>query len=1037
MQSQIVSCSAMSFAVVVMVLLALGISPAAGAVRDYGGWYTQERIANLRANCEKYDWAKGQRNGAAGAADRYMELSDEFLWKLIPGQKLPRAIDVSMNKIDGVQVRPGCLHCGHDIDKYGGYPYNPDILGKPWKLTCPSCGEIFPTNDFAKYYESGIDESGVLDPEKADRSLLFNEEHPDPKDPLHKYGVDDGYGYFDEDGNRFLFIAYYNWKQWGFIRNLVSTFANAYLYTGEQKYARKALVMLDRIADVYPDYDIRPYTKLYYYHSGGHAGKVEANIWECGVVTSLARSVGMVLSGTRDDPELYTFLAEKATQYKIGEKGTRELLVQSLDDGILREGAKAVIAGDARGNQGMHQRAITACAMALDQNPETEQWLDWIFEPGGGGIPGVIVGGIDRDGVGAEAAPGYSMSWGGNIGTVADWLADYDGYIKTDIYRDFPQFNATFNGGWNIVVMGYATPNIGDAGSCGSLGKTAASPAYISRGYKYLKDPMIGLAAYYANSQRAELIGRDIFHADPDWVAKDIAEIAAKVDRNPFEGGHNMTGYGLASLEYGWGKPGIGLWLYYGRNGGHGHQDRLNIGMYYCGISMMPELGYPEFCSNWPKRMYSNRNTISHNTVMVNEIQQSFNWVGHPELFCQFEDFGAVRVDSPEVYEGVEKYQRTLAFVNLGEDQAYAFDVFRVRGGNDHIYSFHGPPGEVTTDGLSLVKQETGSYYGPDVPFKEQTSGKPKHGFSWIANVERDAAPAASFTVDWKAEAGWRGVTERDDIHLRYHCLTATDDVALGDVEPPQNKSGNPRWLRYLLAHRAGEDLVSTFSGVIEPYSDRPAIKSVQRLQIAEAPAGSEPVAVRITLADGTVDYLAASDDDQAVINIEGGLEFAGAIGWLRIRDGQVERAALCRGTKLALDGFAIELAAAGHTGTIARMDKDMEGKGYVWVDCALPTDDALVGQQMIIENDRARNACYTIESVAQEGNLYKVCLGDVSFVRGYLDNKDYSKGFVYNFEAGAAFIIPHVVGVTRKGDYAYAVRATGDVELTVPKPEN
>ena len=40
------------------------------------------------------------------------------------------------------------------------------------------------------------------DPELADRSLLFNAEHPDPNDPLHTFAVDDGFGY--DDGNGFV-----------------------------------------------------------------------------------------------------------------------------------------------------------------------------------------------------------------------------------------------------------------------------------------------------------------------------------------------------------------------------------------------------------------------------------------------------------------------------------------------------------------------------------------------------------------------------------------------------------------------------------------------------------------------------------------------------------------------------------------------------------------------------------------------------------------------------------------------------------------
>ena len=44
------------------------------------------------------------------------------------------------------------------------------------------------------------------------------------------------------------------------------------------------------------------------------------------------------------------------------------------------------------GNEGMHQSAIARCAIALDREPETSAWLDWIFGPQGGRIPGTIVG---------------------------------------------------------------------------------------------------------------------------------------------------------------------------------------------------------------------------------------------------------------------------------------------------------------------------------------------------------------------------------------------------------------------------------------------------------------------------------------------------------------------------------------------------------------------------------------------------------------------------------------------------------------------
>ena len=372
--------------------------------------------------------------------------------------------------------------------------------------------------------------------------------------------------------------------------------------------------------------------------------------------------------------------------------------------------------------------------------------------------------------------------------------------------------------------------------------------------------------------------------------------------------------------------------------------------------------------------------------------------------------------------------------MKLGEGQAYAFDVFRVQGGKDHLYSLHGPPGEVAVQGLKLVKQEKGSYMGPEVEYRKETGYGTKCGYSWVTHVERDEHPAAAFVVDWKAQAGYRGVTDKDDIHLRYHCLTQLDDVALGDMEPPQNKAGNPRWLRYVLAHRAGTSVNSTFTGVIEPYTGQAAIAKVERLPVAVATTNHlapEGVVLKVTLTDGAVDYLVSGEDGATVFRAEGGPEFAGEIGWLRVREGHVEKAAPSRAAAAGPRRLRADRQGPGYTGKIVKMKKDMAGDGYVWVDTLLPLDAALVGQQMIIANDRVRNACYTIQSVAKDGNLYKVGLGEVCFIRDYQDRNDYSKGFVYDFAEGASFIIPLAVRACRQEPNTYRVQKTATVEVT------
>src|SRR5205085_4281702 len=94
---------------------------------------------------------------------------------------------------------------------------------------------------------------------------LFNVEHPDAKDPLHLFGVDDGEGYVGEAGHRWRFIPTYlvfgQWKQR--VQAGIREMAVAYLLTGEKEYAHKAGVLLDRVADLYPTFDFKTQGILY------------------------------------------------------------------------------------------------------------------------------------------------------------------------------------------------------------------------------------------------------------------------------------------------------------------------------------------------------------------------------------------------------------------------------------------------------------------------------------------------------------------------------------------------------------------------------------------------------------------------------------------------------------------------------------------------------------------------------------------------------------------------------------------------------
>ena len=171
---------------------------------------------------------------------------------------------------------------------------------------------------------------------------------------------------------------------------------------------------------------------------------------------------------------------------------------------------------------------------------------------------------------------------------------------------------------------------------------------------------------------------------------------------------------------------------------------------------------------------------------MVDQQPQVSVWGGYTRLFTQLKGFGVFELDGKKAYPGIKEYTRTMFLVgssnsNSIDSNAYVIDVFSIKGGHDHVFSFHGPPGEVTANGLKLQDQDKGTYAGVDVSKGTAARDFPV-GYSFLYNVKKDAAPPSAFVIDWKAEDGYRGITGKDDIHLRMHAMTSCNDVALADA---------------------------------------------------------------------------------------------------------------------------------------------------------------------------------------------------------------------------------------------------------------
>ncbi|GGE26010.1 hypothetical protein GCM10011571_30170 [Marinithermofilum abyssi] len=1160
-------------------------------IKKKSTYYTAEKVANARRNVQRFEWARDIKDNAVQDADRYLSMGLDRLWQTITPQSIPRSFAVNLEL--------GSPITGKEFNKKYGYRgWVADPMNRPWKLVDPSSGYVFPTNDFASYYQSGLNEHGIFDPKRADPKYLVNELYPEKG---KNWGVDDGRGWVDEQGNRWTFIAYYNhWHVWhgGIVDNALRAFRDAYLYTGDAKYAQAGTILLDRIADVYPDMDLAPYPASDGFlnsHGGTGKGKIRGSIWEATAVTEYLSAYDAFFPGM-EQAEIVPFLREKAEKYQMANrKDSVAAIRKNIEEGLLKQIFPAIKEAKIRGNFGMHQRTLAMAAVVLDEPGVSEQWIDWIFQSGGlvsnpdwhltgGNVLATLVNQVDRDGFGDEPSTEYNSYWLRQIQGVADILDSYTRYPQADLYKQV-KFRKMFDTRYPLIMSDRYTPMIGDSYKTGIPFIVGTVQEHV-KAFEKFGDPVYAQTAYLLNGHSMDNLHGDIFSADPEKVIRDIQEVirnkgplqlkttqlsgfgftafrhgqdedeedgvtypfsdlkqteatadtsdhlgslymetddlakhipeafdmpesyyeespavqllakkpgerlsftfdVPKTDhyevaitplksasygryeiqldgtpvkeldfygpsgsekpvtiaRQPLsQGSHTLTfvnrGKRKAAAGY---KMGVlrlslrnkqaqvssdsdsqrGIWMYYGRNqvGRHGHKDTLNLGIHGFGLDLSPDLGYPD---SFKTRTEWVSNTVAHNTVVVDRAKQKDTTGGIPRHVETLGRVQLVDVEAPRVYPQTDLYRRTTAYIPIDKQHSYAVDLFRIHGGEEHHFSFHGAEGDVATEGLRLIPQEQGTYAGPDVPFGQKEPDQPEgwdyagSGFHYLKNVERDDRPSSPFSVDWKIRDTWGVLEEVGDIHLRLTMLNAVDEAALADGIPPQ-LPGNPDRLRYFLAKRSGSSLKSQFVSVIEAYKDQRDIRSIEAVPVTPADGGDEQpdrvTALKVTLKNGRVDTIFNSLDADREYIVDGRIHVRGFFAVLSEKGGTPAYAFVSDGTLLQTKGKPlIHQPKPRLEGNVLSFTRDLSAENEITVQLSLGSiqPKSLLGRMIHIHNDNEQNAVYTIRSVEHiQGDQYRLQVGDTTLVRRYTDPDDFSKGFVYNIREGDALTIP------------------------------
>jgi oligo-alginate lyase len=778
--------------------------------------YTDAEISIARENIKKYPSAKAVEIAILKDAAYWLDWKDEDLVALITNSKVPRAFDVAANV---------CPVCGHQAEeKFGRYSWiiNPRV---PFKVKCPYDGMVFPTNDYAAYYRSNFKDKIGWDTQY----------------------VDDGWGWKDpKTGEKFWFVAYYNhWLWHSHISPGVRALGQAYLLTGDARYAHKAAVMLRRIAEVYPAMDHAKqsrYGQMMAARGIDYPGKVVNAIWETQDITNYAAAYDAVFDSIDADSDLQFLFHQTGPQIR-----------SFIDANLIEDGIDAYFSGKVRGNFGMHQMALVTLGL-VRQFGEQDKWFDELLNDAAGrsdlGLRYALYELISRDGVPTESAPGYNSLW-------IDKISSYGQLLQRtgrDIFK-LPRTRQLYDATLDQICIGNFTPDLGDSGTVYGeiIGLTANN---FQTAYREYHDPR-----YAAALEKIGATGDASFKTFGALLHPPI-EIK-NPSRPPLGSGEPsrtpssrlLAGTGLAILN----NPNdtVAVALTYGIHFGHGHYDRLSFEMFANGQAIMPDLGYPDAMNDFVSGIYTwSKNTVSHNTVVVDAKRQPGNSAGTVHAFADSPFARFVDVDGNGTYPESSTYRRAMLMIDADSSHSYFIDDFTVIGGEQHDYVLHGPPGKFTLIGGAFSPPRPGTLAGEDVPLGQIYDDPQMSAAGYSKGFSNYAGSGFQhlFNVQTEQQSGWiaeyshlKDPASKLRIRIPEQNLAA---LYLADARVSPDR--HPELIKYIIARRQGKQLQSEFFSILEPFKDSPFIENVERIKL-DAGMG---LALKITRTNGESDVI-------------------------------------------------------------------------------------------------------------------------------------------------------------------------------------
>jgi Heparinase II/III-like protein. len=652
-----------------------------------GLFVSREDIAAARQRAATYPWAAEHRQRVLRIADAWVARSDAWVREIMPPPGARFAYGTA-----------GCPHCGKPWGRFGEKLAD---LDRPLYLQCPECKTEF-----------------------------------DLKNPSGPY-ADHGEGVLVR-GQRFWLRGVWNafvvnsmWSAFAAENGALVNLAEAYALTGDERYARKAAVLMDALATLAPqtrgprDFDPDP---------NADAGRLQH-------LTSILFRAQVHFARALDLLGEHPALREPS-QTKPGVS-----VWDNIRHGIFEEYLFVPI--DSRGGKlhtlHNHEADSVRALILVGLLYGNAEYLRW----GANGAQAFFDNVIDRDGLYYETSLSYTEFARSVYVDMAEMLARYDpakypADAKMPRREELP-YHGNFFDHPNLARLILDTPErvsvLGRQPTYGNnhadvtVWKNPGRPFHRTEYQQTLRvlmhtsDPARRRTAAARAVAMLPFAGQKpiggwwtLYRAPEDAEVRRLAESLGAPAPPTGDGGtpavpeperSDLFGQtGLVILRAGQGEARRAAVLRAGMNMPHAHDDQLGLLLFAQGRALSGDLGYGIFGNHvhlgWATR------AIAHNTVVVNQDETSNNdlfRIGPGGTIHRFYDGPGLRLAEASLTrmfrpsDGVRDYRRTVLQVDLSPDASYWVDLFDVDGGRVHDYATHmkplGPNGSFALEGAT------------------------------------------------------------------------------------------------------------------------------------------------------------------------------------------------------------------------------------------------------------------------------------------------------------------------------------------------